>query len=391
MLACDSCGATFADTGRKRCECGEPLWYVLDLDGSSIRTEERGLARYLDFLPVDELQGLGTGVGETPLFEADRLTVDADYDLFLKDETVAPTGSFKDRGSAVGVAAALERGHDAVGTVSHGNMAMSMAATAASVGMECHVFVPEDIPEERLAYIGQYGPTVVTVEGDYGQLYDESVALETGRSIDFVNSDVPLRVAGQKTTGMEIVEAFDLDGPDALVLPTSSGGHASAVWKGLRDLQAASLLEAFPRLYFVQAAACDPIATAFRDGADDVSPISKSETIAYSIANADPPSGNRALAAARATDGGVLSVSDEEILDAMDRLAKEAGICAEPAGATTLAGIDALSDRGEIGSGETVVGIITGTGFTEEIRTEVAPPEHVALGDLGDYLDRVGS
>lgn len=388
MLACYRCGETTEDETRKRCSCGEPVWHAFDEDDVEIRDDATGLDRWSEFLPVQATVGLGTGVGDTPLYDASPLDEFAGCDLYLKDETVNPTGSFKDRGSAVGVAAARERGMAAVGTVSHGNMGMSMAATAASVGLPCHVFVPEDIPEERIGYIGQFGPSMVAVSGSYGRLYYDSLDLEEGRPIDFVNSDVPLRVAGQKTTGLEIVEAFDFAGPDAIVLPTSSGGHASAVWKGLRDLREAGILETMPRLYFVQAAACDPIATAFRNGDEAVSPVNAEDTIAYSIANDDPPSGNRALAAARATDGAVFSVADDEIRTAMTHLARKAGISAEPSAATPLAGVRALTERGEIAAEESVAAIITGTGFTERIRVEVDAPEQVDLADLESYLDR---
>jgi len=264
-------------------------------------------------------------------------------------------------------------------------MAMSMAATAASVGMDCLVLVPDDIPPERLAHITQYGPTLLRVEGDYGRLYDTSLALP---GVRFVNSDAPLRVAGQKTTALEICEAFaesdtTPNAPDAIVAPVSSGGHASAIWKAVRELRDASLLdsESIPRLYFVQAAACDPIAAAYRDGADDVSPVAGGETVAYSIANASPPSGNRVLAAVRDTGGAVLSVPDDAIVDAKRQFARRAGLCVEPASATTLAGIRLLSKAGEIDPEESVVAVATGTGFRER-SSSVETPDAVPIADL---------
>jgi threonine synthase len=388
-LVCYRCGREAA--AGARCECGEPLWLTADAaDFSWSDSHERGVWRYADLLPVEPPPGVGSVAGGTPLLRTPRLDEYAGCTLWVKDEGRNPTGSFKDRGSAVGVARALEAGDDWVGTVSHGNMAMSVAATAAGARTNCLVLVPDDIPSERLAHIAQYDPEIVRVEGDYGRLYDESLEL---RGVRFVNSDTPYRVAGQKTTALEIYEAFadahdsrsspfggSVGGdapstPDAIVAPVSSGGHASAIWKALRELREAGALAALPRLYFVQAAACDPIARAYRSNADEVTPVDGDETVAYSITNADPPSGNRALAAARETNGGVLSVSDEEILDAKRHFARRAGLSVEPASATTLAGIRRLSERDKITSDDHVVAVATGTGFREQTATAATPQE----------------
>jgi threonine synthase len=137
------------------------------------------------------------------------------------------------------------------------------------------------------------------------------------------------------------------------------------VWKGLRELSAAGAIAEIPRLYLIQAAACDPIAEAYRTGADSVSPTEPGETIAFSIANGSPPSGNRALTAARETGGAVISVPDDEIREAKARLAAYSGICAEPSSATSLAGVRRLATEGTIGANELVVAVNTGTGFKE--------------------------
>ncbi|WP_394337435.1 threonine synthase [Haladaptatus sp. R4] len=372
-LACYRCGNEVNAETRARCPCGEPLWPKTDASDFSWPTvSDPSIWRYSALLPVGHPSAtpdIGSAVGGTPLLRTPRLDEYAGCEMWVKDESANPTGSFKDRGSAVGIARALETDDEWVGTVSHGNMAMSMAATAASAGLNCLVLVPDDIPTERLAHIAQFGPTLVQVEGDYGRLYDVSLEFS---DIRFVNSDAPLRVAGQKTTALEICESFAARGtgstvPDTIVAPVSSGGHASAIWNALRELRSAGLLDSasLPRLYFVQAAACDPISRAYREGANEVVPVEAGETVAYSIANASPPSGNRVLAAVRETDGAVLSVEDDAILDAKRHLARGAGLCVEPASATTLAGIRRLSSEGEIGYDESVVAIATGTGFRE--------------------------
>jgi threonine synthase len=419
-LTCYRCGATAAFPDRKRCECGEPLWFDTEESASRFswpdadshspgRDAGPGVWRYADLLPVSSRGGVSSAAGATPLVRAENLDESAGCRLWLKDESENPTGSFKDRGSAVGAAWAAEAGREWLGTVSHGNMAMSVAANAAGIagvpgdsgrkkdgdGLHALVLVPEDISGERLAAIAKYNPEVLRVSGDYGRLYYETLAADS--PVEFVNSDTPLRVAGQKTTALEICEAFASGSgvrgaasraPDAIVLPVSSGGHASATWKALRELRAADLLDAddLPRLYFVQAAACDPIAEAYREGAEKVTKIDQTEsTVAYSIANADPPSGTRALAAARATGGAVLSVPDDEILDAKADLARKAGFCVEPASATALAGIRRLSDSGELDADDEVVAVLTGTGF-RELDADGEKPEAVELADLPDHL-----
>lgn len=361
---CYACGRRYGPE-RKRCDCGEPVWFDIDPTGFDWPTRpDRGMWAYADLLPADPPTDLGAAAGGTPLFRTPRLDEWAGCRLFVKDETENPTGTFKDRGSAVAVAAARDRGRSWIGTVSHGNMAMSTAAHAAAAGLDCVVFVPDDISDARLAAIGQYGPEVVRVRGDYGRLYHETLSADVP-DIEFVNSDTPLRVAGQSTVALEICERFAPETPDAIVLPVSSGGQASGVGHALRLLHDAGLIDDLPALHLVQAAGCDPIARAFRNGDSAVAPIEPEPTIAYSIANPDPPSGTRALAAVRDTDGTVVSVDDEAIRSAQSALARRAGLCVEPASATALAGLRLLAHRGVVDRDDEVVLIATGTGFRE--------------------------
>jgi len=392
-LTCYACGSTSTLAEGRRCDCGEPYWVDTDPSGFAWPDDdERSIWRYGDLLPGAPPTGLAAGAGGTPLIRAPRLDDDVGARVHVKHEGSNPTGTFKDRGSAVGVAVAAAAGDDAVGTVSHGNMARSMAAHAAGAGLDPLVLVPADIPTERLGLIARHDPTILRVEGDYGRLYEESLRVSRERGIPFVNSDAPLRVAGQKTTALEIAESFAPDVPDAIAMPVSSGGHASGVWKAFRELSAAGLVGTSPRLYFVQTAACAPIADAWERGDERVTPVEGGETVAYSIANADPPSGNRVLAAARETDGGVLAVDDDAILDARRSLSERAGLFVETSSATALAGARQLGDRGEIGPDEDVVLITTGTGFTErDVDDPDVEARTVAMADLeGAIGEHVG-
>ncbi|WP_411966286.1 threonine synthase [Haloferax sp. YSMS24] len=393
---CYDCGShTTAPVAR--CQCGEPLW--LDIHDGSFdwddTTDDPGMWRYSPLLPVERPDGLATAAGGTPLVSGTRVDAFAGTNVHLKLEGEHPTGSFKDRGSALGVAAVdagLVGDVTAVGTVSHGNMAMSTAAFAAATDIPCAVFVPDDIPPERLDVIAQFDPSVVTVAGDYGRLYDLTVRRGPDHGIVFLNSDVPLRVAGQKTTTLEICEAFAPEVPDALVMPVSSGGHASGAWKALRELTACGAIAEVPELYLVQASACAPIAEAYESGAEAVTRVDAGETIAYSIANADPPSGTRALRAARDTGGGVVAVDDDAILNARRALAVEAGISVEPASATALAGTKQLVERGVLDATADVAVVLTGTGLKEATPSGGATESasHVDVDGVDAFLTAFG-
>jgi len=365
---CWQCGGRTDDERRARCDCGEPLW--LDTDPESVPdawpAHVESMWDVLPLLGVDQPEppaGLPTAAGGTPVLRTESLDTEG-VSVHVKHEGLNPTGSFKDRGTAFGVAAMYDRGETRIGTVSHGNMAVSVGAGAAATGMDCTVLVPADIADERLAAIARYGPRLVRVDGDYGRLY--YAALDAGRDagVRFLNSDAPWRVAGQATTTLEVLAQLRRHeaAPDALVLPVSSGGHASGAWQAVRTLTAAGLLDSAPKLCFVQAAACAPIAEAFARGDDTVTAVEGGETIAYSIANADPPSGNRALAAARATGGAVVAVDDDAIERAGERFAG-AGLAVEPASATTLAALSSLRERGTLDEGDTAALVATGRGF----------------------------
>ncbi|WP_348608075.1 threonine synthase [Halobaculum rarum] len=426
MLTCYACGRAAA-SGQRCPDCGEPLWF--DTDPVDFAWPDRdGVWAFADLLPIEAPgSGLAAAAGATPLVRAPGLDADGAR-VHVKLEGTNPTGSFKDRGSAVGVAAAVsgdagtasvagdEGGSGAgtaattaVGTVSHGNMAASMAAHAASAGIDCVVLVPADISAGRLDRIAAYGPRIVRVDGDYGRLYYDALDLGPEAGIAFVNSDSPLRVAGQKTTVLEILRAFAADEvgeageaggdgtpeaasspatPDAVVMPVSSGGHASAAWKAVREATAAGLIDDPPRLYFVQASACAPVADAFARGDDAVGRLEADEvgeTVAYSIANPDPPSGTRALSAARDTDGAVLAVDDDAIRAARRDFAA-AGMRVEAASATTLAGLRRLRERGEVDAGEHVVLVATGVGYGGDGDAGAADAETVTREGLAAAL-----
>nr|WP_049911434.1 threonine synthase [Halorubrum lipolyticum] len=347
--------------------------------------------RYEALLPIDRPEGVAGAAGGTPLVRTPGLDDATGGRAFVKDEGENPTGAYKDRGSAVAVPHAIAAGDDVVGTVSYGNMAISTAAHAASLDRECVVFVPADISGVRLELIAQYEPTIVRVSGEYGKLYGDALALSERHPISVLVSDAPARISGYKTAVFEIYDALAPETPDVIALPASSGGFASGVWLGIRDLESAGLLAERPRVCLVQTAAADPLTRAFEAGATEPTPMSPDETgetIAHSIGNPDPPSGARALAAVRDTGGAVVSVTDDEIRAAQRRFAVDGGFCVEPASAATLAGVSRLAERGEVAADDSVVLVPTGTGFKEMGTGEAAvETEAVHRTDLSDRLE----
>ncbi|WP_282352390.1 threonine synthase [Haloferax volcanii] len=369
-LSCYRCGERYDDGARVRCACGEALWVDTDPTAFSWADcrDRGGMWRYEALLPIDRPEGVARAAGGTPLVRSPGLDDAAGARVFVKDEGENPTGAYKDRGSAVAVPHTVATGGDVVGTVSYGNMAISTAAHAASLDRECVVFVPEQTSSVRLELIAQYEPTIVQVAGDYGKLYGDALELSKRLPIDVLVSDVPTRISGYKTALFEIYESLAPAAPDVIALPASSGGFASGIWLGIRDLKRAGLIAEPPRLYLIQTATADPLTRAFEAGETEPTPLSPDETgdtIAHSIGNPDPPSGARALAAVRDTDGAVVSVTDDEIRTAQRRFAVNGGFCVEPASATTLAGVSRLAERGDIAADESVVLVPTGTGFKE--------------------------
>lgn len=404
-LLCTGCSRGFPiDLRRSRChDCGEPLevsgpaerrgTVPVDVDTRALSGHVPLMQRFRDFLPVDALgfnngdlndDVLTLGEGNTPLLSLSGIGRAIGVpDLYVKVEGSNPTGSFKDRGSVVGVQRAKAAGFERVGTVSTGNMAGSVAAYAARAGLEAVVLVSASIPVAKLAPIAAYGPRLIGVEGDYGALYDLTVELGPELGIAFINSDDPFRVEGQKTLALELWLQFGRAVPDVVVVPVSSGGHMAALLKGFRELAALGLIDAVPRLVGVQATGCAPIAEAFARGEERPVRWGAAKTVAKAIANPTPPSGGRLLRAART--GAPLHfthVSDDDILTAYHELMTEAGIFAQPDAAASVAAVKRLCREHFLTGTESVVAILTGHGTKDltPLVGDAATPEAGARG-----------
>lgn len=369
LLVCTQCGRSYpADAPNFRCQdCNEPLELELVTSGA-IREgnvlRQNILERYAEFFPFEQVKPeLSLQEGFTPLIKAAELAQHLGIaKLFLKNETMNPTWSFKDRGTMVGVQHAVQLGFDKIGTVSSGNMATSVAAYGARAGLRTFVLVSSTIAVEKLAPIAIYGADLITVDGDYGDLYFESLRVGAEQGIYFINSDHPFRVEGSKTIAFELAEQLNFQMPDYLIVPTSAGGNLRGIDKGLREFHAAGLIDRVPKLICAQAAGCSPIATAWATGSDQVRHFGSTHTIAHAIENPAPPSGNQVLRLLQRNGGRCVSVGDDEIILAQAELAQK-GIFGQPASAVPIAAIRQLLAEGYLQPTDSVAAIITGSGL----------------------------
>ncbi|NJE05311.1 threonine synthase [Thermococcus sp. M36] len=348
---CPACGKIY-ENPVQRCECGEPVEFETFKGEPYIGKSVWG--RFWDFWPVEPALELSLGEGDTPLVKS-KLGKDLGIRLHLKNETVNPTWSFKDRGTFLAISYALKAGYKAVGTVSTGNMAASVSAYASRAGLKAKILVSENASDEKLKAVSVYGGEVIRVRGDYGRLYFESLKLGEKLGVYFMNSDNPFRIEGYKGIAFEIAEELS---PDYVLIPTSSGGLFRGIAKGFIELHESGLIDAVPTLIAVQAEGCSPICRAFSEGKARIERFESPKTIAKAIANPYPPSGNAVLKLIRDFGWSCVSVSDDEILEAQRKLASE-GLFVQPASATGIAALKKM----DLPEGAKVVSILTGSGL----------------------------
>ena len=397
-LLCTKCGARYPlhDFVYYCRKCGYPLEVSLDFDKTWLTKDmlvnrPQSMWRYRELLPVSQEKHVVTlSEGWTPLRRSWRLAEALGLkEIYIKDETRNPTWSFKDRGSSAGVSKALELGLKAVGCASSGNMASSLAAYAAAAGIRCLVLVPSQTPEEKVVQMEICGAQVVGVEKPYPEIC--SVGLETSGEwgIYWIHNDAPLRVEGQKTCSYEVAEQLGWNTPDWVVIPTSSGGNLSAHWKGWLELERIGWTRDFPSLVAVQAEGCSPIVKAFKEHRESVSYFEEVSTIASSISNPFPPSGERVLRILRDSRGIAESVSDAEMLRAQTLLASTEGLFAEPSSAASIAVLSKLLRSGSIDPAERIVCVITGSGLKDVKHAARREARPLVFKDWGEYRSHI--
>ena len=324
--------------------------------------------RYRELLPLEaSAVREDWTVGWTPVIDASRLAKDLGLaQLLLKDEGRNPTASFKDRASSVGVAHALQLGAKTIACASTGNAATSLAGHAALAGMPCVIFVPHTAPEPKLAQLLVFGATVIAVQGSYDQAYQ--LCSQACEKFGWYNRNCainPVLVEGKKTGGLEIAEQSASFGgvPDWVAVSVGDGCTIAGIWKGLAEMHHLGVIDRLPRLLGVQAKGVAPIAYALKHGSMPAE-LQDAGTIADSINVAVPRNWRKAVKALKEAHGIVVSVDDDQILDAM-RTGGRHGVYAEPAAAAALAGVKAATADGTLAKGGRVLAMITGSGLKD--------------------------
>jgi threonine synthase len=378
LLRCRGCATPYQPELRYACpDCLGPLDVEYDqdqlaggLDRAGIEAGPASIWRYQAVLPSRPGSG-DLAPGLTPLVPAPRLAkaLEIPGELWLKDDTRNPTNSFKDRVVAVAVAKAREFGLSTVACASTGNLAGATAAAAAAQGLDCVVVIPADLEEGKIASAAAFGATVVAVEGSYDHANRLSSQAAEAFGWGFVNVNLrPWYAEGSKTVGLEVAEQLGWSLPDHVVVPIASGALLTKVHQGFGVLAAAGLVDVSPvRVHGAQSDGCAPVATAFGEGRADVLPVRPSG-IVKSLAIGDPADGVEALEVVRSTGGRVEAVGDEEVVDAIELLARTTGIFGETAAGVTVATLARLAARGAFRPGERVVALVTGHGLkTREV------------------------
>jgi threonine synthase len=386
-LRCRECGADYAHEPLHVCEqCFGPLEVVYDygaiarvLSRDVIAQRPRNLWRYRELLPVEQDPVVGPHSGFTPLVRADRLAAALGVDeLYVKDDSVNhPTFSYKDRVVSVAISKAIEFDFDTVSCASTGNLANSVSAHAARAGLNCFIFIPDDLEQGKIIGSAIYGPRTVAIRGNYDDVNRLCSEIADKYRWAFVNINMrPYYTEGAKTYGFEIAEQLGWQLPQHVVIPTAGGTILPKVAKAFEELATIGLVNGpMPKIYSAQAAGCAPVVRALHRGTDVIEPV-KPNTIAKSIAIGNPADGYYVLKAVRESGGWAEAVSDAEIVDGIHLLARCEGIFTEPAGGTTVAVTKKLIELGRIPRHESTVISITGNGYKtlEAVNASVASP-----------------
>lgn len=341
------------------------------------------IEEYRDRLPVsDDTPVVTLCEGGTPLVRSEPLSAETSCDVWLKFEGANPTASFKDRGMTLAISKAVEEGSKAVVCASTGNTSASAAAYAAKAGLACAVLVPKGkVAMGKMAGTLVHGARVLEVEGNFDDSLELAQGLAEHYPVTLVNSVNPFRLQGQKTCAFEIVDALGR-APDLHCVPVGNAGNISSHWMGYSEYLADGVIHEPPRLFGFQAAGAAPLVRG--------EPVKDPQTIATAIRIGNPASWDKAVAAAKESEGGILAVTDREILAAYRRVAHE-GLFAEPASAASVAGLLHLAAEGRLPAGATVVCVLTGHGLkdpewaiTGAAHPPSVPPDpHAVASELG--------
>jgi threonine synthase len=404
---CAKCGKEYNDDDVPANDgCGGRIDITFNLedvkDSFSREILERtkgGLWKYFDLMPLRRQESIVTlGEGGTPLVESKKLGPEIGLqNLFLKLETLCPSGSFKDRPICVGVSRAFEDGAETVSAASSGNAAAAMSTYAARAGLRAVVFVPEDAPAGKLIHLRTLGARVFRVS-KVEEGVDPTTTLLEAACNELGWTPAPsfgpfngFQFEGTKSIGYEIAEQLSWNPPDWILFPTGSGGLIAGTMKGFWEFQQMGLIDNLPRPVVVQPDGCAPIVRAFQEDQDplNIQPWDSNETIAGGLADPFPWDGDAALKYLNLADGKAVAVEDRLIEKHLVLLGKLEGVFAEPSGVAALAGLEILLEDGVIDRSDTVVVPITGSGFKDLATPDRLTPPVSLIGPRVDELKKV--
>ena len=384
-LRCRECGREYPVEPLYVCDfCFGPLEVQYDYGAiSDVISRDRiqdgppTMWRYEDLLPVGRDNAVDIGVGFTPLLFAQSLGRELGLrNLWIKNDAVNPTYSFKDRVVAVASTKALEFGFDTMACASTGNLAGAVAAHGAKAGLRTLVFIPADLEAGKIIGAAVYGPTVVAVKGSYDDVNRLCTELADTRGWAFVNINMRTYYSeGSKTLAYEVAEQLDWRAPDHIVVPVASGSLYTKVWKGLNEFASLRLIDGVDtKMHIAQAAGCAPVVEAFKEGQSHHR-IVQPNTVAKSLAIGNPADAYYDLIIARESGGSAVAVPEPEVVEGIMLLAQTEGIFTETAGGVTVSALRNLAASGVIGADDLVVALITGNGLkTQEVVAHEARP-----------------
>ena len=401
-LRCRECSREYPGEALNVCDfCFGPLEVVYDyatiaevVSHDRIAAGPLSIWRYHDLLPASGEDPVDIMAGFTPLLKARNLGKRLGLNnLYIKNDSVNPSYSFKDRVVSVAATKAMEFGFETIACASTGNLACSVAAHAARAGMRSVVFIPSDLERGKVIGAAVYGPTMVAVDGTYDEV--NRLCSEVGDNYPwaFVNINMrPYYAEGSKTLGYEVAEQLGWRIPDHVVIPSASGAMFTKIWKGFNELACLGLLDGVDsmtfgpdqntvhhpaittRMHMAQAEGCAPIVNAWASGQTHVRPV-RPDSIAKSLAIGNPADGIYALRVIKESDGSAYAVPEPEVVEGIKLLAETEGIFTETAGGVTVSALKHLAESGAIGADELAVAYITGNGLkTQEAVEEVVNP-----------------
>ena len=386
FLRCRECKREYDATFKYICdECFGPLDVHYDfppITKDIFTNREQTYWRYFELLPIiDKSNIVSINAGMTPLVRAEKLGKKIGLsNLYIKNDSVNPTFSFKDRPAGVAISKAKEFGLSSVGCASTGNLAAATAAHAAKGDFPCYIFAPSDIEHAKITQALSYGANYIAVDGTYDDANRIAAQIGDSKGVGIVNINMrSYYTEGSKTLAYEVAEQLDWQVPDQLIVPTGSGAMLNAICKGFEELETVSLVNKVSKMHMncAQPHGCAPIVDAFKNNSDDVVPVENPDTVAKSLAIGDPGDGRYVLKRLQQYNGIAQESNNKEILDAILLLARTEGIFTEPAGGVSVAVLKKMVEYGKIDKDETTVCYVTGNGLkaTESIMQVLTKPQ----------------